>query len=62
MWQNPQVLTHTGTHVVLRAPDIMQDIAHQPIYTRGNIYHMDHLTTARRWIPMCGILPAKPTL
>ncbi|MCX6015075.1 MAG: GNAT family protein [Chloroflexales bacterium] len=25
MWQNPQVLTHTGTHVVLRAPDIIND-------------------------------------
>lgn len=25
MWQTPQLITHTGTHVVLRAPDVRND-------------------------------------
>ncbi len=25
MWQTPQLITHTGTHVVLRAPDVTND-------------------------------------
>jgi hypothetical protein len=38
---------------------LMQGIAPQPIYTRGNIYRMVRFLTERRWMPMCGISPAK---